>query len=124
MERDFLADNEFAHIYISALYRTKEYGKAFAAVQEAKELGVSSQDLSNLEAGLAEYYGDIKQAISIQEEIVKSDPDNIHHQIQIARLKFRDGKRSEALKILDVIDIDKVDNPTDFNACCATVPLF
>lgn len=110
MPREFLADKALAHKYISALYMAKKYGDAYRALQEARNFGVESPSLLELESWLAEYFGDRNLAIELQKKLINVEHQQIKHKIQLTRLQFLNSQRDEAIKTLHNIDSDVIDN--------------
>jgi uncharacterized protein HemY len=108
--REFLGDNGLAHKYISALYTGKKYGEAYRALQDARNFGVHSSSLLELEAWLAEYFGDRNLAVELQKRLVGAEPQQLKHRIQLTRLQFLNNQPDDAKNTLNSIDIEALDN--------------
>lgn len=110
MPREFLGDKVLTHKYISALYTTKKYGETYKALQDARNFGVRSPNLLELESWLAEYFGDRNLAIELQKELIEVEPLQIKHRIQLTRLQFLNSQKDEAINTLNSIDSEAIDN--------------
>jgi hypothetical protein len=111
MPREILADKELAHKYINALYSAKKYGETLIALRDARGFGVSSAQLVDLEAWLAEHFGDRNLAISLQKQLTEIEPTNINYKIELARLEFLNNEQKKSLEILNNLETEDIDNP-------------
>ena len=110
-DQAFIKDITLARAYIQSLYATKLYGDAYTISKQARELGVIDPVLLEIEAWLAEYFGDLKTALSLEKILVDIVPENISHLMQCARLEFRIGNQQDARDILRTIDVEKIKDP-------------
>lgn len=112
LPKEFLCNTELAHKYINALFLTKKYGEACRALREAREFGVHSSSLIELEAWLAEYLGDRNLAIKLQKELIEIESSKVNHRVQLARLEFLNKQVDQARSTLGSIDTSTITDPS------------
>lgn len=113
LDENFISDSDLAHIYIQALFTTKKYGDAYKALYKARNLGVNKSDFLEMEAWLAEYFGDPELARDLQKKLIEVEPKKVDNYVQLARLEFRFGNKDEALRILNNINTEKLSDPRE-----------
>lgn len=113
LPREFLGDIELAHRYINALFQEKKYSESYRALNAAREFGIHSSNLLELESWLAEYFGDRKLAITLQKQLVELEPERLNHKIELARLEFRNNEHHTAKETLDRIDVAASEDPNE-----------
>jgi tetratricopeptide (TPR) repeat protein len=106
-----LKDIDLSRIYIRALYSAKKYDVAYKTLQSLRTSGINTAEFLEVEAWLAEYFGNLKSALEIQTRLAELDPNNLIHKIQLARLEFCLGESLEAEKILDAVNWDNIQSP-------------
>lgn len=104
-------DIDLSRIYIRALYSDKKYADVYKALQTIPALGANLIEFLETRAWLAEYFGNLKEAHEIQKQLVNIEPGDLTKKIQLARLEFRTGERSEALRILHTLNHKDIQSP-------------
>jgi tetratricopeptide (TPR) repeat protein len=92
-----------AHL-IGALGKANELADAGRVLDDAAARGVSADRVAGLRLALQQQTGQLDEAATTAEEMLKRDPENLPLKIFVATIKMRQGKFTEARTILEALD--------------------
>jgi tetratricopeptide (TPR) repeat protein len=95
-----LTSKSISHQYASAVFFSRNYGKAYEFVNTCFAKGSHYPELLELQAWLAEYRGNLQEALEIQSELVRIDPQRVKNVIEHVRLLFLADEKGKAFSEL------------------------
>lgn len=121
---DLLSTRSLASRYASAAYYSRDYGKAYDFVRKCYSLGHVYPELLEMHSWLAEYFGDLIEALHIQEKLQQIEPKKTKHIIELARLHYWMEERESAIATLQNIVYDEIDDPWELIKAAELYNLF
>ena len=89
---------------IGALGKANELAEAGRVLDDAAARGVSADRIAGLRLALQQQTGQLDEAATTAEEMLKRDPENLPLKTYVATIKMRQGKLAEARTILEALD--------------------
>jgi tetratricopeptide (TPR) repeat protein len=94
--------------YLTALYNAGAYREALQVAQHLRASGTPRPLVTEIEALILDYIGDLKQARSLRDQLSYLEPANIAHRVHLALLDFRRGERESARQTLAQIRFEEI----------------
>lgn len=94
--------------YLVALYNAGQYGKAIETAQQVRGSADPIPVVSEVEAAVLEFVGDLPRARAIWASLADLFPTNPAYQIEAARLDMAQGNQQAATQTLETIKIDQI----------------
>jgi tetratricopeptide (TPR) repeat protein len=104
-------DNPSVRRYLVSLFNSGSYQKAFQLAKKIRGSGKAIPVVTEIEAQVLEYTGNIDEARELYLKLSEIEPDNVLHRVQIAFLDLRRGDSEEARQILSNIRIEEIKDP-------------
>jgi tetratricopeptide (TPR) repeat protein len=107
---DTSQDNPLFRKYLTALYHAGAYREALALAQQLRHGGPPIPLVSEIEAAVLEYIGDLQEARNLWEGLAGLEPENSSHRIRVLLLDLRRGDLTRARDQLSRISYEQIKN--------------
>jgi len=105
---DKTSDNPLTRKFLVSLFNAGLYRETLLLAQALRGDREAIPFITELEALVMQYIGDLDRAIDLFEKLSHIEPENISHNVRLALLHLRRGNRDVARRILSSIDLGKL----------------
>jgi tetratricopeptide (TPR) repeat protein len=110
---DKRVDNTVFRKYLISLYNTGSHKEALALARALRGSGDAIPVVSEIEALILEYVGDLDQAKVLRKQLSVAEPSTVNHRIKIALLDLRLGDLEGARQVLSSVGFEEVKDNAD-----------
>jgi tetratricopeptide (TPR) repeat protein len=98
-----LSIDNISHRFVSALFYSRNYGKLYEFLRKCYECNLRNPELLKLQSWIAEYLGDLHEALNLLTELTRIAPNNVNYAVELARLLFKTDNKTDAIQLLDKV---------------------